>query len=416
MFGHGGHHVQVIDLTGETLYVEADRLLAFDGTLQQGTMFMGSQGGVMGMVRGQVTGQGLFTTTLKGHGSAAVMAHGGVIELPITPQRPVHVDPQAYVAHRGDVRNKLSTALGWRDMVGRGSGEALPAGAVGPGHRLRTGLGGEAVTGPVVHDVSPTLPADDNVNPYTFSVELNGQWFLQKGKMIAYYGRIDFNGIGHGRLDRLVAGQSSIRRCTPRDWVVAEGQGKMLLADRAFDVNSYDLDKGNLTIRSGNLLAFQPSLALKQSIVPGFLTLIGTGKFVAASNGPVVFIEPPIRVDPQALVGWADCPSPCHHYDHQYLRAIPGRAACAHRDRRGLRRGAPVRVRRGRHGPAAVDGAADGRSWRPARCRSEAGVPGWGGPAPQSGSATAAAAGQPRGPPAPLRAVSGSLRTVTSNV
>ncbi|MBT2403915.1 MULTISPECIES: AIM24 family protein [unclassified Streptomyces] len=125
MFGNGGHHIQVINLTGETLYVEADRLLAFDGTLQQGTMFMGSQGGVMGMVRGQVTGQGLFTTTLKGHGAVAVMAHGGVIELPITPQRPVHVDPQAYVAHHGEVRNKLSAALGWRDMVGRGSGEAF---------------------------------------------------------------------------------------------------------------------------------------------------------------------------------------------------------------------------------------------------------------------------------------------------
>ncbi|MET9321562.1 AIM24 family protein [Streptomyces sp. NPDC003038] len=125
LFGNGGYHIQVINLTGETLYVEADRLLAFDGTLQQGTMFMGSQGGVMGMVRGQVTGQGLFTTTLKGHGSVAVMAHGGVIELPVTPQRPVHVDPQAYVAHHGEVRNKLSTALGWRDMVGRGSGEAF---------------------------------------------------------------------------------------------------------------------------------------------------------------------------------------------------------------------------------------------------------------------------------------------------
>ncbi|RDG37521.1 AIM24 family protein [Streptomyces corynorhini] len=125
MFGHGGHHIQVIDLAGDTLYVEADRLLAFDGTLQQGTMFMGSQGGVMGMVRGQVTGQGLFTTTLKGHGSVAVMAHGGVIELPITPGTEIRVDPQAYVAHHGDVRNKLSAALGWREMVGRGSGEAF---------------------------------------------------------------------------------------------------------------------------------------------------------------------------------------------------------------------------------------------------------------------------------------------------
>ncbi|MEU8538903.1 AIM24 family protein [Streptomyces sp. NPDC048717] len=125
MFGHGGHHIQVVELAGDTLYVEADRLLAFDGTLEQGTMFLGSQGGVMGLVRGQVTGQGLFTTTLRGHGSVAVMAHGGVMELPITPDRPVHVDPQAYVAHHGDVRNKLSTALGWREMVGRGSGETF---------------------------------------------------------------------------------------------------------------------------------------------------------------------------------------------------------------------------------------------------------------------------------------------------
>ncbi|MDN5383942.1 AIM24 family protein [Streptomyces sp. LB8] len=125
LFGHGGHHVHVITLTGDTLYVEADRLLAFEGTLEQGTMFMGSQGGVMGLVRGQVTGQGLFTTTLRGHGSVAVMAHGGVFELPITPQRPVHVDPQAYVAHHGDVRNRLSTALGWRELVGRGSGEGF---------------------------------------------------------------------------------------------------------------------------------------------------------------------------------------------------------------------------------------------------------------------------------------------------
>ncbi|WP_314177364.1 AIM24 family protein [Streptomyces winkii] len=125
MFGHGGHHVEVIELDGDTLCVEADRLLAFDGTLEQGTLFLGSDGGVMGMVRGQVTGQGLFTTTLKGKGAVAVMAHGGIIQLPITPDRPVHVDPQAYVAHHGDVRNKLSTALGWRDMVGRGSGEAF---------------------------------------------------------------------------------------------------------------------------------------------------------------------------------------------------------------------------------------------------------------------------------------------------
>ncbi|PJE96024.1 Ser or Arg-related nuclear matrix protein [Streptomyces carminius] len=178
------------------------------------------------------------------------------------------------------------------------------------------------MNGPVVHDAH-TLPSNDNVNAYTFCVDLRGQWFLQKGKMIAYYGQISFNGIGHGPLDRLVA-TSFHSPLHASDWVVAEGQGRMLLADRAFDVNSYDLQDGNLTIRSGNLLAFEPSLSLKQSIIPGFVTLLGTGKFVAASNGEVHFVEPPVRVDPQALVGWADCPSPCHHYDHGYMRGVLG--------------------------------------------------------------------------------------------
>ncbi|MFD0328924.1 AIM24 family protein [Streptacidiphilus monticola] len=153
-------------------------------------------------------------------------------------------------------------------------------------------------------------------------MDLNGQWFLQKGKMIAYYGNINFHAIGHGPWTGWSAATSTPLHAA--DWVVAEGQGKLLLADRKFDVNSYDLEEGNLTVRAGNLLAFAPGLTLKQSIIPGFLTLIGTGKFVAASNGPVHFVEPPIRVDPQALVGWADCPSPCHHYDHSYMRGVLG--------------------------------------------------------------------------------------------
>lgn len=178
------------------------------------------------------------------------------------------------------------------------------------------------MSGPTVYDMQ-TLPANDNVNPYAFSVELAGQWFLQKGKMIAYFGQISFDGVGHGPLDSLVA-SSFHSPLHAADWIVAHGKGKLLLADRAFDINSYDLEDGNLTVRSGNLLAFEPSLSLKQSIIPGFVTLLGTGKFVAASNGQVHFLEPPVRVDPQALVGWADCPSPCHHYDHQYLRGFLG--------------------------------------------------------------------------------------------
>jgi uncharacterized protein (AIM24 family) len=170
------------------------------------------------------------------------------------------------------------------------------------------------------------LPVDDNINPYAFAVDLAGEWFMQKGRMIAYYGQIRFNPLNTmDSLQAMVAAQFS-SPLYARDWVVASGNGKLVLGDRGFDINSYDLDDGNLTVRAANLLAFSPGLALKQSIVPGFVTLLGTGKFLASSNGPVMFAEPPVRVDPQALVGWADCPSPAHHHDAAWMSSFLGAA------------------------------------------------------------------------------------------
>lgn len=169
-----------------------------------------------------------------------------------------------------------------------------------------------------VHDPN-TLPVDDNLNPYAFCIDLNGEWFTAKGAMIAYYGSIDFSGVAaFASRAAWVAARFSSPIYT-QDWVVAAGQGKLIIGDRGNDINSYDLEDGNLTIKAVNLLAFQPSLELKQSIVPGFVTLIGTGKFLASSNGPVIFVEPPFRADPDALLGWADCPSPSQHYDYHWM-------------------------------------------------------------------------------------------------
>jgi uncharacterized protein (AIM24 family) len=166
-----------------------------------------------------------------------------------------------------------------------------------------------------------TLPDGDNVNAYAFSIALDGQWFLSKGAMIAYYGDVRFEAVtAFASVNAFIAARFS----SPvhiRDWVVAEGRGKVVVADRGFDVNSYDLDDGNLTIKAGNLLGFESRLDLKQSIVPGFVTLIGTGTFLASSNGPVIFVEPPFRADPEALLGWADCPSPSVHFDHEWMAA-----------------------------------------------------------------------------------------------
>jgi uncharacterized protein (AIM24 family) len=168
-----------------------------------------------------------------------------------------------------------------------------------------------------------SLPSNDNINSYSFCIDVQGEWFVQSGKMIAYYGQMKFEALSVGSIASLVAASFSAPLYT-RDFMVVRGQGKCILGDRGFDINSYDLTDGNLTVRAGNLLGFEPRLQLKQSIVPGFLTLIGTGKFLASSNGPVHFVEPPIRVDPQALVGWSDCPSPCHHYDAAYMQGFLG--------------------------------------------------------------------------------------------
>ncbi|WP_373279199.1 AIM24 family protein [Skermania piniformis] len=177
------------------------------------------------------------------------------------------------------------------------------------------------------------LNGSDNIpdNGYAFCIDLTRPWFMRKGAMIAYYGQMQFQSMTHGlhgELMHMVSSQFSAPLYTG-DYVVAQGMGKLIIGDRGYDINSYDLDAGNLTVRAANLLAFEPGLALNQSIVPGFLTLIGTGKFLASSNGPVMFAEPPLRIDPEALVGWADCPSPSHHYDQRWINGFLAAGAAA---------------------------------------------------------------------------------------
>jgi uncharacterized protein (AIM24 family) len=125
MYGHRGAHVTIVALDNDMLSVEADKLLCYDGTLQAGTMFLGQQGGIRSVVAGQMTGQGLFTTQLSGSGNAVVLSHGPVFTLEATQGSRIAVDPQAYVGHTGTIDVKLDANVGWREAVGRGSGEAF---------------------------------------------------------------------------------------------------------------------------------------------------------------------------------------------------------------------------------------------------------------------------------------------------
>ena len=124
LYGYKGMHVTVLELDGGApLVCEADRLLAHDATLQTSVQFLGS-GGLKSAISGAMTGQGMFTTNVHGRGAVALLSHGGAFPLQLNGQQ-VGVDPQAYVGHVGQLSVDLAAKVGFRDVVGRGSGEAF---------------------------------------------------------------------------------------------------------------------------------------------------------------------------------------------------------------------------------------------------------------------------------------------------
>jgi len=133
LYAYDGGFVTIVQVQGETLYVESETLLAFDSRLKPGTMFIGNQGGVQGILRGAVSGQGLFTTTLEGTGEAVIISDGNAIGLEVKPDRPVFVDPNAYIGHKGQVSSQIVTDLGWKTMVGQASGESYQVKFTGQG-------------------------------------------------------------------------------------------------------------------------------------------------------------------------------------------------------------------------------------------------------------------------------------------
>ncbi|WP_067567598.1 AIM24 family protein [Nocardia acidivorans] len=117
-FAVNGQNVTVVDLNNDTLQVESQQLLAFAGNLRTNVAFAG--------LRGATTGAGLFTTTVSGQGQVALLSAGGpLIHLEVSPQYPLVVDPDAFVAARGNLQQSFVTDVSWRDVMGQGGGEAF---------------------------------------------------------------------------------------------------------------------------------------------------------------------------------------------------------------------------------------------------------------------------------------------------
>ena len=77
-FADRASEINLVNLQGDKLYVESSNLLATDAGLRTGTTFTG--------LRGASQGNGLFTTTVEGHGQAWY----GAGQCP-RPERDVHV-------------------------------------------------------------------------------------------------------------------------------------------------------------------------------------------------------------------------------------------------------------------------------------------------------------------------------------
>ncbi|NJN68581.1 MAG: AIM24 family protein [Chloroflexaceae bacterium] len=115
-FAHQAREITIIELRGDKLLVEGSRLLVYDPSLKTGTKFTG--------LRGATSGQGLFTTTLEGNGQVAVISDGNLIKLRVTPAYPLHVDPDAYIGHQGNLKQDFTFDINWKTLTGMSSGES----------------------------------------------------------------------------------------------------------------------------------------------------------------------------------------------------------------------------------------------------------------------------------------------------
>jgi uncharacterized protein (AIM24 family) len=116
-FADRATELNLVSLHGDKLFVESSNLLCTDAGLRTGTTFTG--------LRGATQGNGLFTTTVEGHGQAALMSDGPAVVLRVSAQYPLNVDPGAYIAHQGNLRQQFQTGVNWRTIMGEGGGEAF---------------------------------------------------------------------------------------------------------------------------------------------------------------------------------------------------------------------------------------------------------------------------------------------------
>ncbi len=123
--GHRGAHVHVVRLTGNSLVVAWNDLLAFEERL-------GFEVELVKHGIGIAAG-GLVGVRLSGDGAAAIVAHGEPLALEVTPEQPLNTDPHATLAWSGTLTPRLRTDLSWRSVFAHGGHEPVQMHFAGTG-------------------------------------------------------------------------------------------------------------------------------------------------------------------------------------------------------------------------------------------------------------------------------------------
>ncbi|MBL8150547.1 MAG: AIM24 family protein [Blastocatellia bacterium] len=116
-FAHEAREIEIVPLSNEKIFIESKSLLAYDSNLRTNTVFTG--------LRGAASGNGLFTTTVEGHGSVAVLSDGGILMFEVNPSYPFFVDPDAFIAYKGNIVQEFVFDVNWKTFVGQSSGETF---------------------------------------------------------------------------------------------------------------------------------------------------------------------------------------------------------------------------------------------------------------------------------------------------
>ena len=112
-----GKKVSILQLAGQSLFVNGNDVLAFEPTLTWDIKMMRK---VTAMVSG-----GLFNVRFEGSGMLAITTHYDPVTLRVTPGQPVYTDPNATIAWSGNLTPEIRTDISIRTFLGRGSGESI---------------------------------------------------------------------------------------------------------------------------------------------------------------------------------------------------------------------------------------------------------------------------------------------------